>query len=236
VILGFAEILTDSGLSSLERQQWGDRIKQNGIHLQEIINSILDLGKVEAGELQTSITSFPVSVIIDDIYETWGTVAKQKGLSFQVRVEGSLPQIIHSDLTKFKQILINIIGNSLKFTEQGRIDVTFKMTPERKLAVLVQDTGPGLTEAEAQKVFQPFVQLDMSDTRKFGGTGLGLTLARALARALGGDVILKESRKNQGSTFEITIDPGNLAEVPLVSHIETKNLVEFRNERPGVDL
>jgi predicted ATPase/signal transduction histidine kinase len=210
VILGFAEILTDPGLSSLERQQWGDRIKQNGIHLQEIINSILDLGKVEAGELQISITSFPVSAIIDDIYETWGTIAKQKGLSFQVRVEGSLPQIIHSDLTKFKQILINIIGNSLKFTEQGHIDVTFKMTPERKLAVLVHDTGPGLTEAEAEKIFQAFVQLDMSDTRKFGGTGLGLTLARALARALGGDVTLKESRKNLGSTFEITIDPGDL--------------------------
>jgi len=236
VILGFAEILTDSELSPAERLQWGDRIKQSGIHLQEIINSILDLGKVETGEVQTSISSFPISMIIDEICDIWGTVAKQKGLSFQVRIDGPIPQTIRSDLTKFKQILINIIGNSLKFTDRGSIDVTFKLTPEKKLAVLVRDSGLGLTEAEAKKLFQAFVQMDMSYTRKFGGTGLGLALSRALARVLGGDVILKESQKNRGSTFEITIDPGDLTNVPLVSHLETKSPVEFKSERSDAEL
>jgi CheY-like chemotaxis protein/anti-sigma regulatory factor (Ser/Thr protein kinase) len=173
---------------------------------------------------------------MEELDDALGTMAVQKALYLHWKIDGLIPQQIHSDPTKFKQILINIIGNAIKFTDKGGVEVTFTFTPQKKLGVLVRDTGPGLTAAEADSLFRAFTQVDMSSARRFGGAGLGLVLSRALAKALGGDVIIKTSKKNQGSTFEITVDPGDLTGVSFISRFEKPSRAQVIAKGPDIKL
>jgi len=136
--------------------------------------------------------------------------AQEKGLEFSVKMEGEIPAFIRTDPVRLRQILINVVGNSIKFTQRGYVKITVKHLKQEAgspLAFIVKDSGIGIAPDQAPKLFQPFTQADATATRRFGGTGLGLALSRRLAHLLGGDVELTESEIDQGSTFTVTIDP-----------------------------
>lgn len=213
-ILGFSEMLVNQEISAEERLNCIEVIKRNGRLLSNVINDILDLSKVEAGKLQIDLMSVPFSEIIKEVESLLNLEATEKGIQLTVRTEGMLPNFIQTDLLRLRQILLNIVGNAVKFTRRGFVDVAIKLItlPQgaTKLAFVVKDTGEGIPPDKFTRLFTSFTQADISTTRKFGGTGLGLVLSRKLASALGGDVVLISSTPGIGSTFMITIDPGDL--------------------------
>jgi CheY-like chemotaxis protein len=191
-----------------DRKNYATKIKRNADNLTELINDILDLSKVEAGALKIEHLRLSLADELDGTLSWIQDTAHEKGLGIETIMERPLPTMIISDPKRLRQILTNVIGNAIKFTESGKISVRVKM--EGKLiAFCVEDTGCGISAASQQKLFEPFVQADSSTTRKYGGTGLGLALSRRLARALGGDLVLVESVPNKGSVFKITISAGD---------------------------
>ena len=182
------------------------RIKRNGQLLVHLIDEILDLSKIELGGLQVEKTELNLSELISDVSSIIQDKAEKKGLLFFMSVDGPLPYTCLSDPIRFKQILLNIIGNAVKFTVKGEVKVLVKSTPANsKLHIVVSDTGIGIASEQVNKLFQPFSQADIAIAHQYGGTGLGLVISRKLARALGGDVVLVESKQGVGSTFEITV-------------------------------
>jgi PAS domain S-box-containing protein len=216
-ILGFSELLINEKMSAAERADSVEVIKRNGRLLSNVINDILDLSKVEAGKLEIERITVPFDDVMKDLSSVLSLEADKKGISLSVVADGFVPNTIKTDPLRLRQVLINIVGNAIKFTERGSVEVRIKMMntddAPPKLAFLVKDTGEGIEAGQVQRLFMPFQQADASITRKFGGTGLGLVLSRKLAAALGGDVRLIESMPGKGSTFLITIDPGVSEEV-----------------------
>jgi PAS domain S-box-containing protein len=224
-ILGYSELLASQGLSSSERLNYVNALKRNGELLSNIINDVLDLSKVEAGKLDFEKQEVPIEEILTDITTLLHLQALEKGISLIVSADGFIPSAIQTDPLRLRQILMNIVGNALKFTERGSIEVKVKTVPgpanKMLLAFVVTDTGTGISPEQAGKLFRPFSQADVSTTRKFGGTGLGLTLSKKLAVGLGGDLELTTSTLGQGSTFTITIDPGSTSKVLFQSSQQT---------------
>lgn len=211
-VLGFSELLVNDGLSLSEKHNSLEVIKRNGQLLSNIINDILDLSKVEAGKMEIEKISVPFSEVMKEISSSLSLGASEKGLKLIVDSKGPIPSLIKTDPLRLRQILLNVIGNAIKFTHRGSVHVTFQMITTvdglRKLAFIVKDTGEGIRTEQLERLFVPFSQADVSTTRKFGGTGLGLVLSKKLAMALGGDIELTETTPGQGSTFTITINPG----------------------------
>lgn len=208
IILGFAELMTSSDLSSGDRAHSLEVIKRNGELLSNVIEDILDISKVEAGKLEIELIAVSYSNIMKEIESLLRLKASEKGIQFVIISDPIIPNTIQTDPLRLRQILINIIGNAIKFTHSGSVIVKVSLNSSMKLSFMVTDSGKGITAAQAQKLFTPFTQADASTTRKYGGTGLGLVLAKNLANALGGDVVLVQSTPEFGSTFEVTIDSG----------------------------
>ena len=205
-IMGFSELLSHSNQDETDREVFADRLKRNSKLLLRLIDDILDLSKVEAGKLEIETIEFNLGESFADVEMIMRHLAEEKGIAFSFHYEHLLSKIIISDPTRLKQILSNIIGNSIKFTSSGSVSVTVETnTNEGLLCVRVKDTGSGMSDSDRAKLFRPFTQGNATTTRKFGGTGLGLDLSRRLARHLGGDVILMESEIGKGSVFEIRI-------------------------------
>lgn len=205
-IMGFSDLLAMSAQSASVRQDYGSRIRRHSKLLLRLIDDILDLSKVEAGRLEIEKIEVNLIELLADIRMVMSHMAEENGLIFSMTIPDGLPCTIVSDPSRLKQVLTNIIGNAIKFTDRGKVDVTIAMEPMRKkMRFLVKDTGIGLTAEQAAKIFQPFTQGDPTTSRKFGGTGLGLDLSRRLAQALGGNVVLLESKPGGGSVFEVTI-------------------------------
>lgn len=215
VIIGFADLLKGLESTPEERDSYLDTITRNGRELTRIIDEILDLSKIEAGRLDLEVMEFDLSEIIADVITSMRVKARDKNIVLTSESVGRIPERIVSDPGRLRQILVNIIGNAVKFTRKGRVDVKVSLVDRGKDNALicfdVLDTGIGITADQASLLFQPFQQADASTTRKFGGTGLGLALSRKLALALGGDVKLTESVAELGSKFAITIDAGSPA-------------------------
>lgn len=213
-ILGFSELLKDPALPHQERANYIDVIGRNGRELACLIDDILDLSKVEAGRLEVERIRFSLPNLLADVTTSLSVRAREKAIRLSVESVGTVPDTIVSDTTRLRQILINIIGNAVKFTDHGEVDVVVETTPPKTLPghqtlkFTIKDSGRGIPEAKRSKLFQAFAQADSSTTRKFGGTGLGLILSRQLARLLGGDVVLAHSELGVGSTFIVTIDAG----------------------------
>lgn len=214
-ILGFTEILMNPNLSQ-EQKAALDAIHRNGQHLLGVIDDILDLSKIEAGHLSVENVKFSIFELIDQIEASFKLKAIEKGINFKVEHNFPLPQYIHSDPTRLKQILFNLIGNALKFTQRGEVRLVNTLNAENLIEFRVVDTGIGLTKAEQTKLFKAFSQADTSITRKFGGTGLGLVISKQIAMKLGGSIGLF-SEKGKGSTFVVTINPGPINQNELVS-------------------
>jgi signal transduction histidine kinase/CheY-like chemotaxis protein len=197
-------------------------ISRNADHLLRVINDILDLSKIEAGKLEVEQTVVLVIELVGDIQSLMQVRADSRGLYFKVEFAGPIPAQIQSDPMRLKQILINLIGNAIKFTEQGGVRLVTRFLPADaaahevpRLQFEVLDTGLGMTSAQLDKVFRPFFQADSSTTRRFGGTGLGLAISRWLAELLGGELSV-ESRPKEGSAFRVTIPTGPLSGVQFM--------------------
>jgi len=217
-ILGFTEVLKRGhDTPPADRDRYLRTIHSSGRHLLELINDILDLSKVEAGRLDTEVVSMDPYGIVHDVVQVMGVKAREKGIELEYRVDGQVPQTIHSDAGRFRQILTNLVGNAIKFTERGGITLDVAFEPQGgTLVIRVSDTGIGMTPEQQARIFDPFVQADNSVSRRFGGTGLGLAISQRFARALGGDITV-ESDPGRGSVFRITLPCGDLSGVRLVS-------------------
>lgn len=213
-ILGFAELMEYPEQPESERLECIAAIRRNGGLLSKVINEILDLSKIESRKLEIDVIEFDLPEVMEDIRLLMDFNAKGKGLVLKFKDEGFIPRKVISDPTRLRQILINVIGNAVKFTERGFVQIVSSFQPDGKsgkLSFRVEDTGVGISNEQAARLFQPFVQADNSMTRRFGGTGLGLSLSRKLAQAMGGDVILADSKMGSGSTFLCSIQV-NLAD------------------------
>ena len=216
VVLGFSELIAQDEIEASERFEIQEMIKRNGRLLSNIINDILDLSKIEAGKLDVEKTQVSLDDVLRDLTTTLAFEARAKGLEFKLASEGPLPISLQTDLLRLRQILFNLVGNAIKFTDRGSVQVTLRLLEidkRSKLAFVVRDSGRGIPFEQTQRLFQPFMQADASTTRVFGGTGLGLALSQKLARALGGDVALLSSAAGIGSVFMAWIDPGQLSEL-----------------------
>jgi len=175
-----------------------------------VINDVLDLSKIESGHLNIEKIPFSIYSIAQDVYELFEAKVTTKGLGFHFDVEEKIPTLI-GDPLRIKQVLLNFISNSVKFTAQGDINIHIYVTAtpvgKKKVRIEVKDTGIGLTNEEQQKIFESFQQADASTTRKYGGTGLGLTISRSIAQLMDGEIGV-DSKTGEGSTFwfEVTLD------------------------------
>ena len=204
-ITGFLELLQNSGDSKTDVQHYMSVINRNSQQLLSLIDDILDLSKVEAGKMTVEKTDFSLVEMIKDLASIFGFRAEEKGIDFKITFETPLPDKIISDPVRLRQILSNILGNAVKFTNAGQVELLIHYENDL-LRFTVQDSGPGIRADQAVHLFQPFSQADPSTTRVFGGTGLGLVISQRLARLLGGNVQLQVSQPGQGSTFVITLE------------------------------
>ncbi len=228
-IIGFAELLTADGTTVEEQRDAVDTIRRSGEHLLAIINDILDLSKLEAGRMEVERRSCRPIEVVHDVIRLLGAQAEAKGLNLEVGFDTPVPEVIDTDPTRMRQILTNLVGNAIKFTSEGRVDVRVRLDVALRgglFTVDVIDTGIGVTREQAAKLFKPFSQADSSHTRRFGGTGLGLTLSRQLARLLDGDVRLIESKPGNGSRFRMEVAANTPSDVRLIGSYEPA--------RPGV--
>ena len=207
-ILGFADLLRDPSLSLEERYSYTDIITRNGRLLTQLVDDILDLSKIEAGRLLIETVPISLTNLLADIRLLMNFRAQEKGLTLKTTLGENVPPTIYSDPIRLRQILINVLGNAIKFTERGTVTLHVHAKEQTAntyaISFSVEDTGPGIAPEKQKHLFEWFTQADASTTRKFGGTGLGLALSRRLARALGGDVRMVAESVG-GSTFIIDI-------------------------------
>jgi signal transduction histidine kinase/ActR/RegA family two-component response regulator len=229
-ILGYSDILLES-LTDRELRDAAATIQRNGQYLLGIINDILDLSKIEAGKLQVEHELCSPSQILCDVAALMRVRACAKNVSLHVRFDGPIPQTIQSAPTHLRQILVNLTGNAVKFTEAGCIQLVARLlrleSHNAKMQFEVIDTGIGMTAQQIAQLFTPFTQVDSSAARKHGGTGLGLAISKRLAQSLGGD-ITAVSDPGKGSTFTLTIETGPLDGVAMLADpVETRTLASF---------
>ena len=221
IILGYAELLRNDIDGTLDVKKVAELISKNGIHLMELINDILDLSKVEAGAVALLPTPIEVQPFLAKIAENFANQSIKKGLTFSVELTGRIPSKICSDELRLTQVLTNLVGNAIKFTDRGyvRVNVSYahREASNGILVFNVSDSGCGIAPEYHNVIFEPFTQADKFVVRKYGGTGLGLGLARNIARELGGNVTLKFSAPQQGSMFEFTLNPGELKDSGWIS-------------------
>ncbi len=206
LMLGFAELSHENSHNPALVETYADKIVRNGRELTRIIGDVLDLSKIEANTFFVENTEVPLDRFLEELEAIWRPRAESKGLSFKLERSPETPARIHTDGTRLKQILVNLLSNATKFTEQGHVRLAVSLLPEKgEMLFLVEDTGPGIKEEHRDQLFKSFFQGDGSVTRKYGGSGLGLALSKQLAKALQGDLTLKESAGGTGTTFELRV-------------------------------
>ena len=207
-IIGYADLLL-MGLAG-PHTEYAGYIRESGTDLLEIINDILDLEKLTSGKLSRRPQEFDINQKLEKIRRLFGNMAQRKGLDFTVTLEQSpaAPMSFIADPVSLRQILVNLVGNALKFTQHGSVSVRARIVPastgQHTFICDVEDTGPGIAHADLERIFEPFEQIDGSSTRTMGGTGLGLPIARQLAEALGGTVTAR-SVVDCGATFTLAL-------------------------------
>lgn len=174
-----------------------------------IISDVLDLSKIESGSFDLDTKNVKIRDIVTRNLQHYQELANQKSLSLMINLGDDLPEEIHTDATRLSQIMFNLVGNAVKFTDSGEINVEVTTKDSQALVIKVSDTGIGMDDTAIEKLFKPFVQADSSITRKFGGTGLGFTISKQLALLLGGDIKVS-STPNKGSTFTVTLPIGSI--------------------------
>jgi signal transduction histidine kinase/ActR/RegA family two-component response regulator len=217
-ILGFADILLQATVAP-EAIEAAQTIKRNGECLLELINDILDLSKIEADQLAAERIPCSPLAIAAEVTSLMRVRAMTKNLSIQLECRGSVPEIIQSDPVRLRQILINLVGNAIKFTEHGSVQLAVSLLRHDRspwqLQFDVIDSGIGISPDQLSRIFQVFVQADATTSRRFGGTGLGLTISKQLAEILGGDIVVS-SVLGQGSTFTLLVETGPIDGIRMI--------------------
>ena len=213
-ILGFTDLLAETSLTASAQNNYLAVIRHNGEHLLGLINEILDLSKIEAGRLTMNMGRCNLASLLVDVVRTMQPRASARGNTLTIEFVGEIPETIHADSARLRQAVVNLAGNALKFTEHGQVRIRAVFLPEWRdgraaVSIEVIDTGIGISQETIPKLFQPFTQADSRTSRRFGGTGLGLTISRHLAEMHGGELTVR-SELGQGSVFTLTIPTGNV--------------------------
>ncbi len=246
IILGFSELIANEIPVNDESMLYLQTIKRNGQDLSKLIDELLDLSKVEAGKLDIEIIPTPLAELLNETCHSFTEQARRRNVQLTFTMDKAIPATIQTDPTRLRQILKNIIGNALKFTQEGTVTVAARhfcgtgLKPAQ-LQLTVTDTGRGISPSEQKRLFEAFNQADSSTTRSYGGTGLGLFLSRRLARALGGDIELATSALGKGSSFVISIEsegPGGAPAIEAMQRCATKShvKVEITLELEGLEI
>ena len=229
-ILGFTEILKRGYVKNeKESLRYLNTIHSSGKNLLDLINDILDLSKVESGRLEVEKLKVEPYSIIYEVLQMLKVKANEKGITLDFRAAGVLPKEIETDPARLRQIAFNLIGNSIKFTEKGKVTVTCRFKEKGtgpRLMIDITDTGIGMSGDALKSIFDPFVQADSTVTRRFGGTGLGLAISRRFAQALGGDITV-QSEIGKGSTFRVSLATGDL---DGVAFLQPEELDKYQKE------
>ncbi len=207
-IIGMTNFLLDTDLSP-EQREYAKLVEQSAENLMIIINDILDFSKIEAGKLELETIDFDLRNVVEETAQLLSTKAHEKGLEMAVLVDPQVPSMLRGDPSRLRQILMNLAGNAIKFTEKGEVTIRVALEKEDQdqvtLRFVVKDTGIGIPEERMDRLFKAFSQVDSSTTRRFGGTGLGLTISKKLAEMMGGRIGV-ESVEEQGSVFWFTAE------------------------------
>ena len=235
-ILGLSELLLNSPLNE-EQSNFANTIQRSGQSLMVLLNDILDFSKIEAGRLTLEATDMVLGAEIENVISLLAPQAQAKGLELQHRIDVAVPGLICGDPVRLRQVLLNLVGNAIKFTSRGRVALVLELSPKAGgwLRASVSDTGVGIPLAAQAHIFEPFVQADSSTTRQFGGTGLGLVISRCIVEAMGGTMWL-DSEPGRGTTFyfewkpEVSSNSAELSAQPLAANQAVK-AVEFAGVR-----
>ena len=203
ILLGYAQLLKNDGTVTTDKRQFADIIHRNGEHLADLIEGLLEISKIEAGRLELQRDEIPLRNFVDQIAEMFRLQAESKGLRFEYQSGHNLPERVTGDKKRLRQILINLLSNAIKFTPRGA--VVFQVVYRNEIATFtVRDTGIGIAPADRETIFAPFERVRSESTRNISGTGLGLTISRALSQLMGGDIRCN-SEPGQGSEFVLTL-------------------------------
>ena len=218
-IVGFTDILR-RGMEDSEatRREYLNTIHASGNHLVGLINDILDLSKIESGKMEMEICECSPWQLMGEVVNVLKMKAEGQNLTLEHSIQDTIPRTIHSDPTRLRQVLMNLVGNAIKFTESGSVRIVAEQAQadgRSQIRFSVIDTGIGMTKEQCAKVFEEFVQADTSVTRRFGGTGLGLAISKRLTEALGGEINLA-SVPGEGTEFTFTVDTGDISGVELI--------------------
>ena len=226
-VIGFANLLAGTRLTA-EQQEYTEGIRSSGEALLTLINDILDFSKIEAGRLALESTPFHLRQTVEKAVGLLALRAAEKSLRLIYTVDAALPPVVVGDAGRLRQVLVNLLGNAVKFTESGEVALEVRAGSEpNRIAFAVRDTGPGIAAEYQQRIFESFSQIDASINRKYGGTGLGLAISKSLAEQMGGAMWV-ESEPGRGSTFHFTI----LAEAGEAESVRTPG-PEGRRARRG---
>lgn len=225
-IIGLIDLTLKTDLTE-QQKKYLEKAGFSGQILMNVINDILDFSKIEAGKMDVESIEFPVDTIIDNIVSAMSLTPLEKGLNFRITYSSSLPEKIYGDPLRISQILLNICNNAFKFTNKGLVQVHFDYKEDNNkyfLIIKIEDTGIGLSKQEMDNIFQSFTQADGSTSRKYGGTGLGLTIVKQLTELMGGKISVT-SEKGHGSCFKVNIKIKPVTDVMAIKSIEKDNLV-----------
>ncbi len=206
-IMGYSSLLADPSLDDGTREEYAGIVRRNGEHLATVIDDVLDLSKIESGNLSVERVACDPAQIVNDVVQLMKPRAEERGITLEGGIEGTIAGRVTGDPTRIRQVLLNLVSNAVKFTEQGSVRVRAHSVDRGancELVFEVIDTGIGLTPEQCVTIFQPFRQAEPGTTRRYGGTGLGLTISRSLCELMGGSLTV-ESTKGHGSTFTATM-------------------------------
>jgi signal transduction histidine kinase len=203
-ILGYTELMLDEIYGAIPEKARAtlERVQTNGKHLLGLINDVLDLSKIEAGQLVLSLDDYSMKDVVYNVYGVVESLASNKSLGLKVKLAPELPRA-RGDERRLTQVLLNLVGNAIKFTDRGEVEIKAAAT-DGVVTVGVRDTGPGIAESEQAKIFEEFQQADSSTTKEKGGTGLGLAISKRIVEMHGGRLWV-ESKPGEGSTFFFTV-------------------------------
>lgn len=218
-ILGYGELLETSKELSAEGNSYLETIHRNSQQLARLVDDLLDLSKIEAGTVEIAKVKMRLSDVLTEILKLTRFISEKKNVPVKIVYRSHVPEYVNSDPNRLRQILLNLVGNALKFTEKGQVTIAVEYD-NGIIAISVSDTGRGISEEEEERLFKPFSQGDPSLARRYGGTGLGLSLSQKLANLLGGDLKLARSEFGTGSTFVLSLPIGDVENETLHAQFE----------------